>query len=363
MSVRFKDIFNTLRKNQNKSHRDDHEKTCDGLFQIFQSVYDLDEKALYITKKQAKSLGIKIDEMALVDCDGEYTLRRREGSFRPLSIETLNACPLDENDEDAKELSQRVRGWSNMASYLEDNRCTVCDTLGSELDQLANTSRRVGAGENARSSKLLKLNTWRPSGGLCDDIVHSYYAGMLKFNVGVTQYFFVQASYLSAYRREYEPHVSIILDHYYQGREDISHAELSTILAAMVTQMEHNKLQSHSITPFLLISFMDSFHGRILQAHTTNDGLVIQKSRLCSFRTQQEFDKSMSLFLRWMASERVGNTHQQVQLDPSKGEPADVKAIRKAMKGFFITTPADGRTGDVPTQPPSSYLQAVQVTR
>lgn len=84
-----------------------------------------------------------------------------------------------------------------------------------------------------------------------------------------------------------------------------------------------------------------NFQGRILQAYATNDGLVIQKSKLCSFRTQEEFDKSISLFLRWIASERVGNTYKQVRLDPFQEESADIEPTRKALRNMFITTPTD----------------------
>lgn len=72
---------------------------------------------------------------------------------------------------------------------------------------------------------------------------------MLKDNISATQRFFIEASCHSAYRREDEPHVSIVLSYFYQGKEDISHAEVSTILATMVTQLENDNLESHSITP------------------------------------------------------------------------------------------------------------------
>ena len=161
MSARVKGFFGTLRGHKIKSHRDDREKTCDSLFQMLQSVYDLGESAVYITHEQAKSLRIRVEDMALVDNDDGYTLRPSEEFFRPLSIEALNACPLDENDKGAKRLSELVCGWSRMASFLEENYSTLYGVLGSKLLQLANARRRDGTGENAISTTLLRKNKWR----------------------------------------------------------------------------------------------------------------------------------------------------------------------------------------------------------
>lgn len=83
---------------------------------------------------------------------------------------------------------------------------------------------------------------------------------------------------------------------------------------------------------------MNSFQGRILQAHVTNNALLLQKSKLFTFRTKEEFHKSMSLFLRWIASDRVGNTHKQVQLDRPQEKPADVKACSQGLRKYVRPT-------------------------
>lgn len=84
----------------------------------------------------------------------------------------------------------------------------------------------------------------------------------------------------------------------------------------------------------MIISFMNSFQGRILQAHVTDSELLIQKTKLHSFRTQSEFEQSMQLFLRYIASDRVGDTRQLVSLDlnaqKQMHESADVKDMTKA---------------------------------
>ncbi|KAJ9267592.1 hypothetical protein DTO212C5_5950 [Paecilomyces variotii] len=347
MSVRFKRFFTNLRKNKIKTHQDDREKTCDTLFQMLQSVYDLEEHPLYITNKQAESLGIRIENITLVDDNGEYTLHPSDEFFRPLSVEALNTYPLDENDEGAKRLSKSVRCWSKIAKHLEENSDIAGQSLGGWLVQLAHARRRVGTGENATTT-LYNLKTWRLR-GLCPDIINEYYMGMLPLGNAITKIYFINNSYASAYRRENEPHILHVLHHFYEGNDDISRGELLTILATMVTQMEHDYLESHYITPVLVISFMNSFQGRILQAHVTNNALLLQKSKLFTFRTKAEFHKSMSLFLRWIASDRVGNTHQQVRLDRPQEKPADVKPALKALENMFDPPPTDKEPENVST--------------
>lgn len=64
----------------------------------------------------------------------------------------------------------------------------------------------------------------------------------------------------------------------------------------------------------MVVSFMDSLQGRILQAHMTNSGLIIKKSKLYDFDRQADFEKSMTLFSRYMACDRIGNTRKFVNL-------------------------------------------------
>lgn len=73
--------------------------------------------------------------------------------------------------------------------------------------------------------------------------------GMLSLGEPYTQYCDINYSSASAYSRENEPHILLVLCHEYEGNDNISRGELLSILAAMVTQMEHDYLKSHCITP------------------------------------------------------------------------------------------------------------------
>lgn len=65
----------------------------------------------------------------------------------------------------------------------------------------------------------------------------------------------------------------------------------------------------------MLVSFMGSLKGRILQAHVTDSGLVIKKSKLYDFDKQVDFERSITLFTRHMASDRIGDTRQLTMFD------------------------------------------------
>lgn len=50
-------------------------------------------------------------------------------------------------------------------------------------------------------------------------------------------------------RRKDEPHVILYMTHSYKGDERISRGEIFAVLSMMMTQLDHDALQSHYITP------------------------------------------------------------------------------------------------------------------
>ena len=65
----------------------------------------------------------------------------------------------------------------------------------------------------------------------------------------------------------------------------------------------------------MVVSSMGSKEGRIVQAHVTNSGVVVQKSKLYSFKSAKDLKNSGDLFSRYMASRRIGDTRRHVSLD------------------------------------------------
>jgi len=149
-----------------------------------------------------------------------------------------------------------------------------------------------------------------------------------------------------------EPHTMVTINHNYTADEKISRAEILTIVAVMMTQLEHEHLEEHCIPPVsisgtlllktytlkltflfftrslqvMVVSFMDSLQGRILQAHVTDSQLVIKKSKLYDFDEQADCKRSMTLFTQHMACDRIGNTRQIVSFDEEETKRKTAKA-------------------------------------
>ncbi|GAD97656.1 hypothetical protein NFIA_002260 [Paecilomyces variotii No. 5] len=112
-----------------------------------------------------------------------------------------------------------------------------------------------------------------------------------------------------------QPHVIALLEHHFDGDKKISRAEVLTILVTTITQLEHAYLDGHCITPVMIFSFVNSFQRRVLQTRVTDNGISVQKSELYNFRTQNDFEDSVGLFSRYMASTRMGDTRKLVAFD------------------------------------------------
>lgn len=77
----------------------------------------------------------------------------------------------------------------------------------------------------------------------------------------------------------------------------------------------------------MVVSFMRSLQGRILQAHVTSSGIVIKKSKLYDFEKQTDFEQSITLFTRYVAGDRIGDTRQLTIFDLGTEEmPAPAQA-------------------------------------
>ncbi|OJJ45041.1 hypothetical protein ASPZODRAFT_70613 [Penicilliopsis zonata CBS 506.65] len=104
------------------------------------------------------------------------------------------------------------------------------------------------------------------------------------------------------------PHIMFTLILGYEPTEDLFQVEVLSILAAMITRLEGDEDLAHNTIPIMVISIMAGMKARVLQAHYNYQGLVIRKSQMISFPTVDEALPNIDLFLRFMASECVGDT-------------------------------------------------------
>ncbi|PYI00216.1 hypothetical protein BO78DRAFT_269803, partial [Aspergillus sclerotiicarbonarius CBS 121057] len=105
------------------------------------------------------------------------------------------------------------------------------------------------------------------------------------------------------------PHIMISCVHNSLGDDEmIQRGEVLAISSAMISKIYSGKFKTNSMIPVLLFSFMGERKGRILQVHLDREGIVIRKSGLYDFSTEDAANSSRDLFLRYMCSTRVGET-------------------------------------------------------
>lgn len=93
----------------------------------------------------------------------------------------------------------------------------------------------------------------------------------------------------------------------------------------------------------MIFSFMDSFQGRVLQAHVTDNGISIKKSKLYNFKIQTELEDSMDLFSRYMAGYRIGDTRKFVVFD-IKAQEIPTATAEVAAANIQDAVPAPGNS-------------------
>ncbi|KAJ9247136.1 hypothetical protein DTO207G8_8284 [Paecilomyces variotii] len=107
------------------------------------------------------------------------------------------------------------------------------------------------------------------------------------------------------------PHLMLTVAHKSDGRREyLLRGELLTIAAVMISRLRSQRFAQHTVIPVMLFSFMGEKKGRIIQAHTNSQALVIRKSKLYDFSTVDNFRKFTTLFLRYMTCDAIGNTRE-----------------------------------------------------
>ncbi|KAL1872159.1 hypothetical protein Plec18167_006762 [Paecilomyces lecythidis] len=285
------------------------EKTFDSVYDIMMSV--LDCKDTYFDEKTANSFHVTVKYFEPED-NTDNAASCSPFFFSPLSAEIIDCFPFNVEEEGTKWFVEAL-GKCEFGDQPSKKRKISRDasSLVGKLRWLVGGALRIFP-DDTKKRYLLNIENWWNL-GLCPEVFREDLIDMLNATgYSRNRMFAVYDGYVAvpSSRRINEPHVSVTIEHSYAASDSISRAEVLTILAATMTQLEHKHLGEHYITPVMVVSFMDSLQGRIVMANMTNDGLLIHKSKLYDFRTQEEFDASMPVFTRYMAGYRIGDTRQ-----------------------------------------------------
>ncbi|KAL3483186.1 hypothetical protein BJX62DRAFT_245125 [Aspergillus germanicus] len=109
-------------------------------------------------------------------------------------------------------------------------------------------------------------------------------------------------------RDDNHPHRTVILEHSVPPYEGLLRSEVLTIIGLMRERLSAQTLMDHKVAPIQIISCMNDYQARILQADFRHGRLTIYKSLLWSFAEQEERLENTSVFLLYFAAQPVGDT-------------------------------------------------------
>ncbi|KAL4800861.1 hypothetical protein BDV19DRAFT_383881 [Aspergillus venezuelensis] len=109
-------------------------------------------------------------------------------------------------------------------------------------------------------------------------------------------------------RDDSKPHLKLIMHHDMPPCEDLLAAEAMAMLAMVRSRLSGVTLQEHNIIPITVVSCMNEFAARVLQAYYSENELIVFKSKLYHFDDKHKRDDYINLFMLYLASEPVGDT-------------------------------------------------------
>ncbi|RDW65687.1 uncharacterized protein DSM5745_09426 [Aspergillus mulundensis] len=122
------------------------------------------------------------------------------------------------------------------------------------------------------------------------------------------------------------PHAVFTMSHSGEPTAMLLRTEILTIIGVMLSRLISNRLRAYTTIPIIAVSCFNRYQARILYAYMSDKGLVIAKSLLQDFSTQQKRDLNFPIFLSWMGSIPVGDTKGlQFGLDNKENVPLPIR--------------------------------------
>ncbi|GFG18790.1 hypothetical protein IFM5058_09367 [Aspergillus udagawae] len=218
--------------------------------------------------------------------------------FEPLPPEQLP--PVDLRDAETKRKYEFTKKVLSGPSRYERTAHDSAHSLSSNIMSTFSTLPREVPGD--RSLSLKRLSGWLGtdfSPSIIDEEFDNFVFESLEWNPGNA---FTTLTSCST------THVMFSLILGYEPDERLLRAELTSIMAAIITRLADPEYEDHSVIPVMVISLLGKRKVRILQAHNNRGGIVIRESGFIRFNSPEEATDNMDLLMRFMASNRVGDT-------------------------------------------------------
>ncbi|KAJ9491821.1 hypothetical protein VN97_g1409 [Penicillium thymicola] len=153
---------------------------------------------------------------------------------------------------------------------------------------------------------LRQMSKWTESG----DVIPSVVAEKLSAAIwGSTRCspatMFVPKTQL--YPSAVPPHVIFTILIGEEPSDELMRVEVMILTAVMITRLEGEESLEYNTTPVMVITLFGGMKARVIEAHTSEQGIVIKKTQLFDFSTNEAANKSMDTLLGFMCADLIGD--------------------------------------------------------
>ncbi|KAJ5561999.1 hypothetical protein N7535_003538 [Penicillium sp. DV-2018c] len=114
----------------------------------------------------------------------------------------------------------------------------------------------------------------------------------------------------SLYPEGRPPHTLIHILIEQEPSETLTRAEVMILTATMITRLEGEDCLEYNTIPVMAITIFGQMKARVIEAHCTPQVLVIKKTDLLDFSTNEVANKNMDILLGFMCAELVESTRE-----------------------------------------------------
>ncbi|KAJ5782310.1 hypothetical protein N7457_004084 [Penicillium paradoxum] len=258
-----------------------------------------------------KLLGINCRLLELDD-DGKHLHPPNSDPSGPVFFEPRGAAwvpPVVTNSEYMKQLKGITDGWGNtkndrLLRSLHSQASYVFSCVEWMFFQFR---RQFYPPEDDRDPpNLRQMSKWLESGEVVPSVVaERFYPAIWGSIRSSPAAVFVPKSLL--YPLGAPPHIMISILIAEEPSEELLRLEVMALAAVMITRLEGEESSEYNTIPVMVITFFGRMKVRVLEAHTSQQELVIKKTRLLDFSTNELANKNMNILLGFMAGDLVGD--------------------------------------------------------
>ncbi|KAJ5914732.1 hypothetical protein N7504_003615 [Penicillium tannophilum] len=323
-------IFSCRTQQRKEAHRQARGEAIAGVTQLHKLLNGFSQ--IHILPTQHNTLGVKSPS------DRAFFLPR---TVPPLDIT---------NPTQQRQASYLSHCWgedkqANRSTTLRSQTCNLWSRLGRMFVDFPRQEEPLRPDGYQRS--LRQISQWIPKDGIPEDLIaKKFHPEVLssKDCSPITTY--VSPKQLTPATNR-APHVLVIISLEVEPSNDLLWVELLTITSIMITRFEGGQFPECITIPVLAMSVFGHMKLRFLEASYAQQRLVIRKTRLFDYSTNEQANNNMNAVLGIMASYRVGDPTDSTVIaqEPELSHKKDTWRTSSFRKSFRKIISSSGEVG------------------